>query len=150
MRLNREGNMVSEFERECSNKKCKKIFPITSKRVTLCHSCNCERVKATKSEAKMLMRAKNRARIKKLEFNIDIKDIQIPKYCPILGSELQCTTGRSGGQKNSPALDRIDCSKGYIKGNVRVISHLANMMKSYATNKELIDFSKWITTNIIS
>jgi hypothetical protein len=89
MKLNREGNMVSEFERECSNKSCRRIFMITSKTVTLCPTCNSNRVKCNSPEAKMLMRAKNRAKEKKLEFNLDINDIHIPKYCPILGTELQ-------------------------------------------------------------
>lgn len=37
----------------------------------------------------------------------------------------------------SPSLDRIDSSKGYVKGNVRVISARANMLKNNATVEEL-------------
>ena len=36
-----------------------------------------------------------------------------------------------------PSLDRIDGAKGYVKGNVRVISHRANMLKNDATIEEL-------------
>lgn len=146
---NREGNLVSKTHRECTNKKCRQIFEITSKTVTLCNKCNSERVKCTDKRIKMLMGARNRSKIKNLEFSIDISDINIPEYCPVLGIKLAVHKGKSGGKKNSPALDRIDNSKGYVKGNVRVISHLANMMKSHASNEELIRFANWINNTLV-
>src|SRR5208337_5299728 len=66
-----------------------------------------------------------KARAKKLgwEFNLEESDIIIPDVCPILKFSL----GRRGGTKDfSPSLDRIDNTKGYIKGNVQVISWRAN------------------------
>ena len=85
---------------------------------------------------------------KDLEFDLTVKDIVIPKYCPILGIELICKSGISGGQKNSPALDRKDSKRGYTKDNIQVISHLANMMKSHATEEELITFANWIINSL--
>jgi predicted nucleic acid-binding Zn-ribbon protein len=146
MKTNREGYKISETERECT--KCGTMFKKTSKTVTLCNKCNSDRVKCTDPEIKMFQRAKSRAKIKKLDFTIERKDIIIPKYCPILEIELLCKTGISGGQKNSPALDRINPTLGYIKNNVRVISHLANMMKSYANNTEMLRFANWVNENI--
>ena len=139
---NREGYLVSTTHRECTN--CRTVFNITSKTVTLCKPCNSERVKATGEASKMLLRAKHRAKTKHLEFNLTAEDIVIPTHCPILNIELVSRKGKSGGAPNSPALDRIDNSKGYVKGNVRVISHLANMMKSSATEDELIKFANWV------
>lgn len=73
-----------------------------------------------------------------MEFNLHHKDLEWPEYCPILGVKLE----RGGDRSNSPSLDRIDPSVGYVKGNVRVISKLANGMKQNATFDELEMFSK--------
>lgn len=148
MKKNREGNLVSDTHRQCTNKECGVIFNRTSKSVTLCNKCNSERVKCTDPRSKMLNRAKSRAKRKGYAFNIEISDIIIPKICPIMGIELIYHTGSPGGKNNSPSIDKIDPTKGYVKGNIRIISHLANMMKNHATEKELITFANWIKLNI--
>lgn len=145
LKRNRQGYLISDTERECTN--CGKIFKLTSKTVTLCNQCNSTRVKSTHPIKKMWQRAKNRATQKNLEFNIELEDINIPEKCPILNIKLQVHSGSSGGKPESPALDRIDNSKGYIKGNVMVISHLANQMKASASVTELQTFAKWVLVN---
>ena len=98
----------------------------------------------------LLSRAKSRSKKKGLEFNIDITDIDVPIICPILGIPIikEYKKGTKGGPSpNSPSLDRIDNSKGYVKGNVRVISHKANTMKHNATSLELIRFAEWVLYN---
>ena len=80
--------------------------------------------------------AKKRALKKGLEFNIELKDIHIPKRCPILKVPLICST------RYSPSIDRIYPDKGYVKGNIAIISTLANSMKANATPKELLIFAK--------
>ena len=57
------------------------------------------------------------------------------------------TKGKSWRRKYSPSLDRIDPNKGYVKGNVQVISRLANIMKSNASPEELRAFANWVNTN---
>jgi hypothetical protein len=94
--------------------------------------------------------AKRRAKDKGLDFNIDKTDIDIPIICPILGIPIVkvYTKGKNTGPtSNSPSLDRIDNSKGYVKGNVRVISHKANTMKHNASPIELIRFAEWVLFN---
>lgn len=140
--LNREGYLVSETHRECVV--CSEIYEITCKTNTRCKKCNCERVKCTSPEKKMLARAKARANKYQIECDIELEDIEIPEICPILNIPLTCHSGTSGGKPDSPSLDRIDNTKGYIKGNVIVVSHLANMMKSSATVQNLIDFATWV------
>ena len=86
-------------------------------------------------EFKLYWNSKSRAKKKEFDFNLTVDDIYIPKVCPLIGIPLF-----SGGGviiDNSPSLDRIDSKKGYIKGNVWVISHKANTMKSDATLEEL-------------
>lgn len=141
LKKNREGNLVSDTHRECTG--CGKIFAITSK-MTLCKSCNCSRVKSQSPEWKMYRRAKRRSMEKGLDFNIDLSDIIIPDYCPVLNIELNINSGKSGAYKNSPSLDRVDNTKGYIKGNIQVISQEANAMKHSATPEELVMFAKWV------
>ena len=84
----------------------------------------------------MWYRARNRATKKGVEFSITKKDIVIPEKCPVFDKEFVIGTGR-GPSEFSPSLDRIDNSKGYIKGNIQVISHKANTIKSNYTAEDL-------------
>ena len=143
---NLQGNLVSKTHRQCTN--CREIYKRTSKTVTLCPKCNCNRVKSLSLETKMRNRAQQRAKKSRIEFNLKKEDIIIPNKCPILGIPLIVHSGSPGGKKNSPSLDRINPLKGYTKDNIRVISHLANQMKSHANEKEMIIFAKWILNNI--
>ena len=70
---------------------------------------------------------------------------EYPKVCPVLGIELDWKAKvNKGGQDNSPSLDRIDSTKGYVLGNVMMMSRLANCMKQNATSEQLINFSKYM------
>jgi hypothetical protein len=90
--------------------------------------------------------AKHRALKRGVEFNIDVSDIVIPEVCPVLGIPLVIADGtkKPGGRMDSPSLDRIDNEKGYVKGNVQVISHMANSMKFTANKEQLLAFANWI------
>lgn len=147
MKRNREGFLVGKEFRECSNKSCRSIFKITSKTVTLCPKCNTKRVKSSPEEKKMLNRAKERAKKNNIPFSITEKDIVIPEYCPILGIKLEHHRGKSGAYKNSPSLDKIVPELGYVPGNVRVISQLANQCKGNATKEEMLKFAHWVIAN---
>jgi len=88
----------------------------------------------------MITRAKNRAVEKGLPFNITKEDVEFTENCPLLNIPLNWNGGPR--DKNTPSLDKIIPEKGYIKGNIRIVSNLANMMKSYANFQELETFSK--------
>lgn len=83
-----------------------------------------------------------KARAKKygLEFNIEPHDIVIPDYCPLTGIKIDTSAGE-GRKRGCPSVDRIDNTKGYVKGNIRVVSDLGNRMKSDASKAELLEFS---------
>ena len=97
-----------------------------------------------KPKSVILTSAKSRAKQEGSAFNITVDDFDIPEYCPILGFKLK-EVGIGKRSKNSPSLDRIDPRLGYTKGNVRVISSLANTMKQDATPEQLYTFC----TNIL-
>lgn len=92
--------------------------------------------------------ARQRARTKEIPFDIEFTDLVFPTHCPILGIELKTYSGneecKPGGRDDSFSIDRIIPSLGYTKGNVQVISHKANAMKSNASKEELLAFANWI------
>lgn len=87
---------------------------------------------------KMFLASQRRAKLKGLEHNISEKDINLPECCPVLAIPLNIIIGTKEKNMSAPSLDRIDSKKGYIKENIRVISHRANTLKSDASLMELI------------
>ena len=128
---------------ECGNIKKVRKDNLITKGDTV--SCGCRlqelhqerREKGINEASAMWSRAKYRAAHKGREFTITKEDIVIPETCPLLGIPLVCHRGKGSQQGNSPSLDRIDPTKGYIKGNVWVISNRANTLKNDATLQEL-------------
>jgi len=92
-------------------------------------------------EYKILLRSKKSAKKYKIDFNLEIDDILIPEYCPYLGVKISTNT-EDKYKQHYYSIDRIDPNKGYVKGNIQVISRLANTMKNNATIEELITFSE--------
>lgn len=85
--------------------------------------------------------AKIRAKKLGLEFDLDKTDIVIPDVCPYLGIRLEIhvgVSGKKGPKQNSPSVDRIDNTLGYIKDNVEVISYRANRLKNDGTPHEIM------------
>lgn len=102
-------------------------------------------------ERTLLIAAKARAKLKKIACAIEVSDIFIPEFCPILGVKLE--SGRGKGSKGSlpwsPSLDRIIPALGYIPGNVQVISKRANTMKHNASFEELVLLGEWAKRQVI-
>jgi hypothetical protein len=113
-----------------------------SKKEYLCRQCNRQRRcdwDNAKSDAEYFWSsAKKRAQRKgkEREFTISIKDVQAvdTDVCPILGIPIkrhpQTVGGSARSKPDSKSIDRIDSTKGYIPGNIRIISWKANYMLS--------------------
>jgi hypothetical protein len=137
----RRCNKIKPFDEFHKHKNC--LFGIN----TICSICRGYNAKvqwqhnqSNRQEYILWNSAKSRAKNKNIEFNIKIDDIKIPKYCPVFGVEMIPKTNYA------PSLDRIDSSKGYVIGNISVISLRANMLKNNATLNELKMIVKWLDT----
>ena len=79
------------------------------------------------------------------EHTIKVVDILLPETCKYLGIRLdyRCASVRGSLRAwNAPSIDRIDPSRGYVPGNIQVISDLANRMKTDATIEQMLEFAK--------
>lgn len=133
----------------CNKLKAQRFFSynirgnVSSGRKTTCKRCGANkrerkrRERNWKCDAQSVMfnNCKQRAKRTGITFSITKEDIVIPDLCPVFGIELKRC--KKDNWNNSPSLDRIDNSKGYIKGNIVVVSRRANILKKDATIEEL-------------
>lgn len=94
--------------------------------------------------------ARARGRKRGLPATIIASDLEWPSHCPVLGLELDYpartgTRGDQHAQPNWPSLDRWDSTKGYVPGNVFVISYRANTLKNSATYEEILRVAKYLS-----
>lgn len=80
-----------------------------------------------------------------VECTVTAKDLILPDYCPVLGIKLATNTNKRAMKAyDSPSIDRFDNTKGYIPGNIRVISNRANILKRDATLEEMKAIVKYM------
>lgn len=118
-----------EKNKECI-KKYHKDNPDSIKRIA-----KEKRRKLNDPQGWLLTHIRSKAKRDGKEFNLTKEDLLVPELCPILKVPLKF--GTLYEKDFSPSVDRIDNSKGYIKGNVKVISNKANRYKS-DMSKEII------------
>lgn len=87
--------------------------------------------------------AKHNARTRGIEFTIQPEDLIPVSHCPILGEKLDYRGLGVIEVRHKPSIDRIDNSKGYVPGNVQIISLRANTLKRDSTLAELVKLGKW-------
>lgn len=118
------------------------------KRHSCCKLCADDQVRAhyLANPAKhMLARARSRSRDKGFEFALSPEHLEpLPTHCPVFGFALT----RGNGQQDPTAysLDRIDNKKGYVPGNVVVMSYLANRLKNDGTAWQHARIAQWMRT----
>lgn len=102
--------------------------------------------KALKS--RLLSYSKKRAKQKNIEHNITEDDIELPEYCPIF-KNMKLESNSKTIKDNSYTIDRIDPKKGYVRGNVKVISSKANRLKNNMSLEEILLLAEYIKENIL-
>lgn len=124
--------------------------------INICFSCiGKQRRKAVKRKGKskkkkeflqtsIFTRTKYYAKKLGVKFSISPDDIVTPEFCPVFNIPLVIAKGVKGSNDNSPTVIRIASSKGFIPGNVLVVSRKAARIKSQSTYKELKVFLQWL------
>ena len=87
-----------------------------------------------------------RARKAGIPFNLELSDLDVPECCPVLGIKLKGWGENefTSYRDDSPSIDRLVPSVGYVKGNVNIISNRANLLKKDATLQEIESLHLWM------
>jgi len=107
-----------------------------------------------------LARAANRPKPQTITVTIDYVYVVGEKqnWCdPFTGEALEFQRGGDWGSKNafgtgasnplSCSIDRIDSSKGYVKGNIQLVTAKTNVAKGNMNNAEFIEYCKKVAQN---
>jgi len=95
--------------------------------------------------------AKHRAKKSGMDFCIEHEDIDLPTHCPALGTKLDyLRQNEVYTLETSPSLDRVNNNLGYVKGNVRVISLKANLLKKNGTLEEFKGIVRYLEGESLS
>jgi hypothetical protein len=93
-------------------------------------------LKARQPKPRLLAAAREKARKQGVPFSLTENDVSIPELCPALGFALY-SIGKPGGGGNTPTLVLADPQRGFVPGNVAVVSAVAARLMSNATPEEL-------------
>ena len=138
------ANQRAHYLCRCNHCGCEKVINSNIFRKKSPVSCGCRKAAGythpranptKKNETRLLNYARRNAKRRGEECGLELKDIVIPEFCPVLGIKLE--PGSHTHQDCSPSVDRIDSTKGYTKDNVWIISARANRIKNNATIEEV-------------
>ena len=91
---------------------------------------------------RLLQHLKQSAKRRGLDFDLTeyyLENLSFPLTCPILNVPLEYNVRKYSEFK--PSVDRIDSAKGYIRGNIQILSIKANRAKNNLTEDELNKFA---------
>ena len=111
------------------------LFGLTPKMTEITYDTEYDRIRGY-----IIRNSKYCAKRRNIEFSIKYTDFELPEVCPILGIKLEYGAGHDGNAPQHATLDRIDNTKGYVPGNVMIVSRLANAMKNEASFNQLQTF----------
>jgi len=135
---------------------CQKSFVPTTSRQRRCLACapvfnqkqeNIYRAnyRRVRPECRLVESAKATAKAKGLPFNLTSDYVRSiwNETCPVLGIRLKKGSGYRVDE--SPSLDRIVPARGYVIGNVHVISWRANRIKNNGTVEDLMKIAEYMS-----
>ena len=161
-KLRQINGPVKTYESTCLN--CGKFFVSASSSAKNC-SKSCTRTRSSRRFAaryralkktdpiaairmmwpKRLITLRCRATARGLPCTVTFADLDWPEFCPILGVQLDYAAPCKGPKKaNGWSIDRIDSAKGYVPGNIAIISYRANVIKSSGTAEEHRKIADWM------
>jgi hypothetical protein len=166
----KEGTYISTHKRwwcKCHCGKKRQVLQ-TSLIRGASHSCGCRKTRIGKANLNWngcgnitgshWASIKNGAKSRNIEFNLDMESawklfIKQNEKCAISGIKLVFSESynrelaKEAKQETTASLDRIDSSKGYVKGNVQWVHKIVNMMKRKLSDTEFITWCKLIANN---
>ena len=131
---------ISKINKDGYSGSCKSCCAKKTQKITQQHKQNDPR--AFKLNL-MVLSARKRTKNTNIPFDITADDL-LPFYhqthCTLIPSIELKWDNELIAKNNSPSLDRIVPALGYVKGNIQIISNLANIMKNNATEEEMKQF----------
>jgi len=90
---------------------------------------------------------KSKASFHGILFDLEESDLIVPTVCPVLGIPLRWD---KRSKETTPSVDRLIPSKGYVKGNIHIISGRANRLKNDASLEELEKVVEYVRKSLQS
>jgi hypothetical protein len=144
---------------DCGNEEDVSSYKLTNGLKLMCKKCVIKKNALLKYKGfaemsgKTVSRIKRTARQRNHEYDVSKKylyDLYIKQNKKCALSKLSIVIGNKPGDEKkeiTASLDRIDSSKGYIKGNVQWVHKNINRMKSDFDQKYFVDICKMISDN---
>lgn len=119
--------MSSQFMAKCSTKYCRGQ---RAPNRTVCYKCKAKKYKEKNPLRYKYCKLRSNAKRRGHTFTVSFEEF----------SELVLKSGymeKSGRAANSYHLDRIDASRGYVPGNIQVLTNSINVQKWHYFEKEI-------------
>ena len=144
---------------KCGDEKPNSLFGkhkfTKDKLASWCNSCKNKQIRDFRKEkhstkrghlSRILAQRRSEAKRQNVVFDVDLDYFFsiANDVCPILGIALSWGERKGKATDNSPSLDKIIPSLGYVKGTVAWISFKANTIKSNATADEVQAVATWM------
>lgn len=137
---------------ECGREAWKGAHLLDSGKVQSCKSCCRKLTYKNAFSLSYIRRVNDRAKISGFEFDIDAEYVwqlyeQQHHKCALSDIPISFRENWHGGISQTASLDRIDNTKGYIKGNVQWLHKDVNNMKHVHDQSYFLELCRKITNN---